>query len=65
MTSNNDTEIKECLRTLITTTNNTYFMHESFDRNDPANFTRSWFAWVNSLFGEFVVHIYNTKPYIL
>jgi meiotically up-regulated gene 157 (Mug157) protein len=30
-------------------------MHESFDKNDPAKFTRSWFAWANSLMGELMV----------
>ena len=39
---------------LITTTANTGFMHESFDPNRPARYSRSWFAWANSLFAMFV-----------
>jgi hypothetical protein len=32
----------------------TYLAHESFDPDDPARFTRPWFAWANSLVGEFL-----------
>jgi meiotically up-regulated gene 157 (Mug157) protein len=27
-------------------------MHESFDPNDPTQFSRSWFAWADTLFAE-------------
>jgi meiotically up-regulated gene 157 (Mug157) protein len=30
----------------------TYLAHESFDPDDPAQFSRPWFAWANSLVGE-------------
>ncbi len=30
----------------------TGFVHESLNPNDPADFSRPWFAWVNGLFGE-------------
>ena len=35
----------------------TGFMHESFHKDDPGNFTRSWFAWVNTLFGEMIYRL--------
>ena len=35
----------------------TGFMHESFHKDNPENFTRSWFAWANTLFGELIVHL--------
>jgi hypothetical protein len=54
MTSTDPAEQDEVLRMLASTTADTGYMHESFDPNDPDNFTRSWFAWANSLFGEFV-----------
>ncbi|WP_080903247.1 glycoside hydrolase family 125 protein [Parabacteroides sp. Marseille-P3160] len=59
MTSDNDTEIKYCIKTLRDTDGDTGFMHESFDKNDPKKFTRSWFAWTNTLFGELVLKLIN------
>jgi hypothetical protein len=40
-------------------------MHETFDKDDPAKFTRSWFAWANGLFGELIVNLANTRPNVL
>jgi meiotically up-regulated gene 157 (Mug157) protein len=51
-TSRSDEEIKYCLQMLRDTDADTGFMHESFNKNDPTDFTRTWFAWVNTLFGE-------------
>jgi meiotically up-regulated gene 157 (Mug157) protein len=30
----------------------TYLAHESFDPDDPATYTRPWFAWANSVVAE-------------
>lgn len=30
-------------------------MHESFDKDHPETYTRSWFAWANSLFATLMV----------
>ena len=65
MTSEDDMEIMKCLRMLINTHSGTGFMHESFHKNDPANYTRSWFAWANTLFGELILKLYKSKPYLL
>ena len=59
LTSNNDTEIAYCLNTLIKTDADTGFMHETFHKDNPENFTRSWFAWANTLFGELVLRLVN------
>jgi len=56
-TSDNDEEIRQCMATLLATDGGTGFMHESFDRNDPTHYTRDWFAWQNTLFGELVIHL--------
>ena len=65
LTSSDSSEIAHCLRMLIDTSAGTGFMHEAFAENDPANYTRPWFAWCNSLFGEFVIGIANAHPEIL
>ena len=55
LTSTSADEREDLLETLISTTNETAFMHEAFDPNDPSHFTRPWFAWANSLFAEFAL----------
>jgi meiotically up-regulated gene 157 (Mug157) protein len=57
MTSSNDKEIAACMKTLVATDADTGFMHETFHKDDPKNFTRSWFAWANTLFGELVIKL--------
>lgn len=54
LTSSSDAEIRRALAMLKVSSNGTGFMHESYDRNDPSKFTRTWFAWANTLFGELV-----------
>ncbi len=56
-TSTDDREIKTCLETLLHTDAETGFIHESFHKDDPTNFTRAWFAWQNTLFGELVLRL--------
>lgn len=56
-TSRDDAEIKTCIRMLMDTDNEMGFMHESFHKDDPSNFTRAWFAWQNTLFGELILKL--------
>jgi len=65
LTSKDQEEIKWCIQTLQKTHADTGFMHESFHKDDPAKFTRAWFAWSNTLFGELLWRTYNTTPEIL
>ena len=65
LTSNDDAEIKMCLDTLQKTHAGTGFIHESFNKNDPKNFTRKWFAWANTIFGEFIWKVYRERPHLL
>lgn len=65
LTSTDPKEIKECLAMLVNTDGGTGFMHESFHKDNPKEFGRSWFAWVNSLFAEFVMKIAKEHPEIL
>jgi hypothetical protein len=43
----------------------TGFMHEAFDKDDPAKFSRPWFAWANGLFGELVLKVLDERPLIV
>ena len=65
LTSQNDTEIKYCLNLLQKSHGNTGFMHESFHKDDATQFSRKWFAWANTLFGEFVLKVYREKRNLL
>ena len=65
LTSRSDEEIAWCLRTLKTTHGGTGFMHESFHQDDPERFTRAWFAWANTLFGELILKVHRERPHLL
>lgn len=55
-------EIRSCLKQLRDTDGGTGFMHESFNSENAADFTRSWFAWTNTLFGELILKIIREYP---
>ena len=59
MTSTDDEEILSLVKMLLTTHGGTGFMHEGFDPNTPENFTRDWFAWANSMFGELIFRLHE------
>lgn len=65
LTSTDDAEITVALRTLRDTTSGTHFIHEAFQMDDPANYTRPWFAWANTLFGELILKLYRERPALL
>ncbi len=65
LTSTDETEIKKCLQMLKGSNAGTGFMHESFNKNDVNNFTRKWFAWANTLFGELIIKTSHLYPAIL
>lgn len=45
----------EIINMMKNTDANTLFMHESFDPNNPSEFTREWFSWANSMYCELVM----------
>ncbi len=63
--STDDRETLACLRTLRDTTAGTHFMHESFWLDDAGKYTRPWFAWANTLFGELILTLAVRKPELL
>jgi len=65
LTSRDEKEIAGCLATLKATHAGTGFMHESFSKDDAAKFTRAWFAWANTLFGELILQVQERHPRLL
>jgi meiotically up-regulated gene 157 (Mug157) protein len=65
MTSTDDQEILQQLKFLKNTHAKTGFMHESFDKDDATKFTRKWFAWANTLFGEMILKVAKERPHLL
>ena len=65
LSSKDEGVIAAALKTLRNTHAGTGFMHEAFDKDDPAKFTRKWFAWTNGLFGELVVKVADQYPHLL
>lgn len=58
-TSTDDREIAQCIKMVMDTEAGTGFIHESFNKDNAEDFTRPWFAWQNTLFGELIVKLIN------
>jgi uncharacterized protein len=65
LTTDDEQEKLQCLRWLKKSNAGTGFMHESFHKDDPAKFTREWFAWANTLFGELILSLAKSSPSML
>ncbi len=65
LTSREDSEVMTVLETLKQTHAGTGFMHESFHKDDASDYTRSWFAWANTLFGELVLTVLAERPHLV
>ncbi|MBQ7571853.1 MAG: glycoside hydrolase family 125 protein [Bacteroidaceae bacterium] len=57
-TTNDRAEKEWCVQQILKTDGGKGFMHESFNKDNAEDFTRSWFAWANTLFGELIVDMY-------
>jgi meiotically up-regulated gene 157 (Mug157) protein len=62
LTSSDKEEIAYCIEMLKQSALETGFMHESFNVNNPNDYTRSWFAWANSFFGFFINDVIERYP---
>ena len=65
LTSNSSAEIRGAIRMLKGSAAATGFIHESYNRNNPARYTRAWFAWANTLFGELIATTAQRSPELL
>jgi meiotically up-regulated gene 157 (Mug157) protein len=65
LTSTDEAEIRACVQALKASHAGTGYLHESFHKDDFRKFTRPWFAWANTLFGEFLWKVYKERPHLL
>jgi len=65
LTAGNAGEVAWALKALKDSNAGTGFIHESFHQDDPATFTRSWFAMANAMFGELVIQTLHKFPEVL
>jgi uncharacterized protein len=64
MTSDNDTEISHCIK-LVLSASPLGLVHESINVNRIHDYTRSWFAWANSVFAQTILDIAKRKPHLI
>lgn len=57
LTSTDKNEIDRLLKMITSTDAGAHLMHESFNKDDPEDYTRPWFAWANSLFAELMIRL--------
>lgn len=55
LTEESREEKLKVLQMMRDTDGGTGMMHEGFDVNDPARYTREWFSWANAMFCELVL----------
>ena len=65
LTSESKVEIKNAIGMLKASALASGFMHESYNKNDSSLFTRAWFAWANTLFGELIGKTFRQHPELL
>ncbi len=58
LTAEDQSEARDMIDLVLATDAGCGVCHEGFDVDDPKRFTRSWFAWANSLFAELVYKTY-------
>ncbi|KAF2690425.1 glycoside hydrolase family 125 protein [Lentithecium fluviatile CBS 122367] len=64
MTSEDDEEITKCLGAVKNVSLNG-LIHESVNVDRARDYTRSWFAWANSVFAQTILDLAGRKPHLL
>ena len=61
MTATSNSEKQDVLAQLLASDPGDHLLHESFNPDDPKQFTRQDFGWPNALFSEFVLNLDGTS----
>jgi uncharacterized protein len=56
MTTNDESELTSIVEMMKATDGGTGYMHEGFSSDQPAEYTREWFSWANSMFSELILY---------
>lgn len=64
MTSSDDQEIMESIN-VVRNASKLGLIHESVNVNRVNDYTRSWFAWANSVFAQTILDLAERKPHLL
>lgn len=63
-TSDNDTEIMECIN-LVRDSSLLGLVHESINVTNIKQYTRPWFSWANSVFSETILKVAEERPHLI
>ncbi|MCA0294844.1 MAG: glycoside hydrolase family 125 protein [Actinobacteria bacterium] len=63
LTATDPAEKHAMLDSLLRNDAGTGYMHESFQCDDPAQFTRPWFSWANAMFCELALDVVGRRSY--
>ncbi|KAI0000267.1 glycoside hydrolase family 125 protein [Xylariaceae sp. FL0662B] len=65
MTTDDDLEIKDAIKEVLTSTDGYGLVHESVNSFDAGDWTRQWFTWANGLFGQLILDLAERKLHLL